>query len=295
MDMQAIDVVRRRTRRGSASRVVLLAGIGLLSVAGCSRQDGPSTFTERADKVARVKKLPRLSSAPGAPRLMEVYFNITNGREWIYDGVRWVPHDQTVDTFDQGQTEKGGVKALSTALTVAFSPSAAHPKHRAYDCTACHLVGGTPCLDPAGPAAAPGKSAPAFDESAKTCSNVSCHGAYSGTFTYSRWDWGIEGFEIANVQYAGSGGAASSWYRSGTTCTACHANPPALGDWHSPSHGFAWMTAARMCETCHPDAVSAVVGGRPVGVAIDAASAALHANGVVNVQARFSLKCFGCH
>ncbi len=295
MDELSLRVAQGRIRRGKvfAFPFALLAGIGMLSVAGCSgEEEAPSSSAQGA---ARVKKFPRLASAPDAPRLMEVYFNTTNGREWIYDGVRWVPHDQTVDSYGQGQAEQGAVGAARSALTVPFSPTGAHTKHRAYDCTACHLVAGTPCLDPAGPAAAPGQPPPAFDAIAKTCSNVSCHGAYSGNFTYYRWDWGIEALETVNVQYAGSGGAAASWYSTGSTCSSCHGNPPALGSWHSPSHGFGWMTAARMCETCHPDAMGGVVGGKTVGVAINATNAAMHANRIVNVQARFTNKCFGCH
>jgi hypothetical protein len=183
------------------------------------------------------------------------------------------------------------------ALTVPFSPSGAHPKHAAYACTACHTVGGSPCFDPSGPAVAAGNPAPAFDTSAKTCSSVACHGAYSGTYTYARWDWGLEDYEWITVAYAGSGGGAASWFSppGTTTCASCHGNPPVnTGHWHAPSHG-ASLAAARKCETCHPDAVSSVVGGTTVGVAINATNAALHANGVVNVQAKFSSKCFGCH
>ena len=230
---------------------------------------------------------------------MRVYFNTVNGREWIYDGARWVPHDETVDDFYKALAKKGAEKPgaqPSAALTVPFSPTGAHTKHGAHACTACHLIPGSPCLDPAGAAAAPGRPAPAFDATAKTCSNVACHGAYSGTFTYYRWDWGIEDYEAVVVAYAGSGGAANSWYSTGSTCTSCHGNPPTpIGNWHSPTHGFASMTAARKCETCHPDAISAVVGGMTIGVSINATYAALHANGVADVQAKFTSKCFGCH
>jgi predicted CxxxxCH...CXXCH cytochrome family protein len=230
---------------------------------------------------------------------MEAYFNTADQREWIYDGVRWVPHDQGVDGYDA--SEKKGTEATQAtelpraALTVPFSPTGAHPKHRAYECTTCHLVGGSPCLDPAGLAAAPARPAPAFDATAKTCSSVSCHGAYAGTFTYVRWDYGLDDFETVTVPYAGSGGAAGSWFTPGSTCTSCHGNPPdPTRNWHSPYHAPA-MAAGRKCETCHPDATSAVVGGATVGVSINATYAAQHANGVVNVQAKFTSKCFGCH
>jgi hypothetical protein len=55
------------------------------------------------------------------------------------------------------------------------------------------------------------------------------------------------------------------------------------------------MANGRKCETCHPDAISAVVNGTTIGVSIQATYAALHGNGVVNVQAKFTSKCFGCH
>jgi len=274
----------------------LIAGVGLLVVSGCSNQDGGAPFAERPRQIALARKLPRLASAPQAPRLMQVYFNTVNGREWIYDGVRWVPHDRSVDRYsDEAPAEKGAQTPPRAALTVPFSPTGAHTKHGAFACTACHLIPGSPCLDPAGPAAAPGKPAPAFDAAAKTCSSVACHGAYSGTYTYGVWDYGIDDVVYVTVPYAGSGGAAASWFSTGSTCSSCHGNPPPpTNNWHSPGHAPS-MSNGRTCEICHPDATSAVVGGKTVGVSIKAAYAALHGNGVVNVQAKFTSKCFGCH
>jgi hypothetical protein len=301
MDKQSIGVVQGRIRRSRALTVsiALLAGIGLLAVSGCSNQDGAAPSAERPGNIVLARKLPKLASAPKDPRLMQVYFNTVDRREWIYDGVRWVPHDPGVDKY-QASAEKGAEgmqpgEPRSSALTVPFSPTGAHTKHGAFACTACHLIPGSPCLDPAGPAAAPGKPAPAFDVSAKTCSSVACHGAYSGTFTYSRWDYGIDDIVYVTVPYAGSGGAANSWYSTGSTCSSCHGNPPDPATaWHSPNHAIT-MAAGRKCETCHPDAISAVVGGKTVGVSINATYATLHGNGAVNVQAKFTSKCFGCH
>ncbi|MBI5068372.1 MAG: hypothetical protein HZB56_09020 [Deltaproteobacteria bacterium] len=286
---------------GWAPATVLLVGIGLLGISGCSRQDGPPAppgSTVPAGKSVSTRRLPRLASAPTAPRLMQAYFNTVDGREWIYDGARWVPRDEGVDGRGDALVDRGaeGIgRSVQAALAVPFSPSGAHARHRAYDCAACHLVGGSPCLDPTGPAAASGKPSPAFDPAAKTCSNVSCHGAYSGTFTYTRWDYGLEEVEYVTVPYAGSGGAAGNWYTPGSTCTSCHGNPPSpTTAWHSPIHASSLATG-RKCETCHPDAISAVVGGSTVGVAINATYAALHGNGIADVQARFTSKCFGCH
>jgi predicted CxxxxCH...CXXCH cytochrome family protein len=204
---------------------------------------------------------------------MQVYFDTTSGREWIFDGIGWVPHDRTVDDFQAGpgQSHAGGKPGArpGAALTVPFSPSGAHAKHASQECATCHTVGGSPCFDSAGPAVAAGKPAPAFDAAAKTCSSVACHGAYSGTYTYARWDWGLDDYEWVNVPYSGSGGGAASWYSPAgtTTCASCHANPPVgTGNWHAPSHGGS-LAAARKCETCHPDAVSGIVAGATVGVA----------------------------
>ena len=300
MDKQFTGDVQGRIRRSTAWTlpVALLSGVGLLLISGCSGQDGAASSAEAA-RTAPARKLPQLASAPKSPRLMQVYFNTQDRREWIYDGVQWVPHDRSVDDFnravDRESAEKVPPGSQGAALNSApFTPTGAHTKHRAFACAVCHPVGGTPCLDPvvAGNAAS-------FDSTAKTCSNVSCHGAYSGTFTYSRWDYGIDDIEWVSVQYVGSGGGAASWYSTGSTgsnCSSCHGNPPApIGNWHSSTHGFSWLTAARKCETCHPDAISAVVGGTTVGVSINAAKAAMHANGVANVQGKFTSQCFGCH
>jgi hypothetical protein len=279
-------------RQSSAVRglLALVAGVGLLVVSGCSGQDGAASPADAARKTPAAK-VARLAAAPDAPRLMQVYFNTVNGREWIYDGVRWVPHDKSVDDVDSTppRVQPG------TALGTPFVPTGAHPKHRAFACAACHLVAGEPCLDPAGPAAAAGRPAPAFDVGAKTCSNIACHGAYSGTFTYTRWDYGIDDLETVVVPYAGTGGTTASWYTVGSTCTSCHGNPPApVTAWHSPTHAI-FMATGRKCEICHLDATSAVVAGKTVGVSIPSAYAALHGNGIVNVQAKFNSQCFGCH
>jgi predicted CxxxxCH...CXXCH cytochrome family protein len=281
-------------RQSSAVRglLVLVAGVGLLVVSGCSGQDGAATSAGAARKSAPAGKAPRLAAAPKSPRLMQVYFNTQNGREWIYDGAGWVPHDKTIDDVDSTtpRVQPG------TALGSTFVPTGAHPKHHAYECTVCHQIPGEPCFNPTGPAASPGKT-PSFDATTKTCSNIACHGAYSGTFTYTRWDYGIDDIEIVTVPYASSGGTAASWYTTGSTstCTSCHGNPPAaVNSWHSPTHAI-FMATGRKCEICHADATSAVVAGKTIGVAIPAAYAALHGNGIVTVQAKFSSQCFGCH
>ncbi len=288
-----------RERRASSPRfLILLAGAGWLAASGCTRQDeGSSSAT-----AAATRKVPRLGAAPAAPRMMQVYFNTETRSEWIYDGAQWVPHDDSVADFYEAQARKGGTaRPLGSLLDVSsvpgtFAPTGAHVKHDPFACTACHAVAGSPCFDPAGPAVAPRAPSPAFDAGAKTCSSVACHGAYSGTFTYDRYDFGSDTYLSITYAYAGSGGSAPSWYSTGGLgCASCHGNPPGPGpNWHSPTHG-AGLAAARKCETCHPDATSAVVGARTVGVAIVAAQASLHGNGVANVQPLFTSKCFVCH
>jgi predicted CxxxxCH...CXXCH cytochrome family protein len=289
---QSIGVLQDRIRgsRAMAIPVAVLAGIGLLVVSGCASQEGEGA------RSAAVRKVPRLSAAPANPRMMQVYFDTGNGREWIYDGVRWLPHDATIDDVEREPAQEGAGRAQpSASLTVPFSPTGAHAKHRAFACAACHLVGGSPCLDPAGPAAAAGKPPPGFDPVAKTCSNVACHGMYSGNYTYGRWDYGIDDVVYVTVPYSGSGGTTPSWFSTGSTCTSCHGNPPApTGAWHSSTHATT-MPTGRNCEICHLSATSAVVGGKVVGVAIKAAYASTHGDGVVNVQPKFTSKCFGCH
>ena len=60
------------------------------------------------------------------------------------------------------------------------APTGAHGKHPGYACTTCHRVGGRLAFDPAGPAYGTGTPSPSFDATAKTCSNVACHGVPAG-------------------------------------------------------------------------------------------------------------------
>jgi hypothetical protein len=277
--------------------LALAVGIGLLSVAGCTGQEGAASGSGPSAP-AKTRTVPRLASAPRSPRLMQVYFDTGNGREWIFDGARWVPHDDTVEEFTRALPSKdaGAPRPEASSLAGAtFVPTGAHAKHRAYDCTTCHTVGGSPCFDPAGKAVAAGRPAPTFDTAGKTCNSVACHGAYSGTFVYTRWNYDIDDVDYVTYAYTGTGGTTTSWYVAGSTCSSCHGNPPtAVNPWHSSGHGGSLATG-RNCEICHPDAVSATVGGRVVGVSINATNAAMHGNGTVNVVGKFTSKCFGCH
>lgn len=87
-------------------------------------------------------------------------------------------------------------------------------------------------------------TAATFDATAKTCSNVYCHGAT------------LDG---------ATGAATTPAWTSGTalTCTSCHADPPSLDGFHPTS------TSATACAACHPttvDSTGAVLasGGKHV-------------------------------
>jgi hypothetical protein len=212
----------------------------------------------------------------------------------------------TEEPLDLGQLGKApAIAKASAALTQdevcldgdpACTPTGAHGKHGTYACSVCHKVAGRLSFDRTGPAYATGYPAPTFDATAKTCSNVACHTVPPGTFSY--YFPGGDGEPVLNTVSYGGGAPrpTPSWYATGAIgCTACHDNPPRNGStgsnaWHSGYHGNQGPTGAyNQCQFCHPDATGA--GG--VGTAIT--NAALHGNGVANVQARFTSACFGCH
>lgn len=178
----------------------------------------------------------------------------------------------------------------------ACTPTGAHAKHGGNACSVCHKVAGRVVFDRNGPAYAAGYPAPTFDAATKTCSNVACHTVPPGTFSYV-FPGGDGEPEYYTVSYGGGAPRATpSWYATGAaSCTACHDNPPRNGStgsnvWHSGYHGGQGPTGTyNQCQFCHPDATG--TGG--VGTAIT--NATLHGNGVVNVQARFTSTCFGCH
>jgi predicted CxxxxCH...CXXCH cytochrome family protein len=169
--------------------------------------------------------------------------------------------------------------------------------HSGFTCAVCHKVGGRLSFDRNGPAYGSGQPAPTFDAAAKTCSNIACHGVPSGTWSYYVYDWGADDYILTTLTiYGNPGGVTPSWYATGAAgCGACHGNPPRNGSsgsnvWHSGNHGGQGPTGAyNQCQFCHPDAT----GSNGVGTAIT--NPALHGNGVFNVQATFTSRCFGCH
>jgi len=123
-----------------------------------------------------------------------------------------------------------------------------------------------------------------------TCSQVYCHGVYTGTFSYLFPD---DGFTPVDKTVAyGSTGGTPSWYASGGLgCDGCHGNAPTIPNspmryaWHSGYH-----YRGDHCQLCHPDAS----GSNGIGTSITNTS--LHINGTVNLVPQFEPSCFvGCH
>jgi len=246
----------------------------------------------------------RQPTAPKYAVFGMIYVNTKENREYIYDGSQWVPHDNSVDEFyrqkDKVQLQIANDVASPSLLASQTSPTGdcgtgtgAHAKHAAFDCQACHYVGGVLCFDINGPAVSPSNPLPSFDAIAKTCSNIACHGVPAGTFSY--YFPGGDGEPVLNtVTYGGNTVPTPSWYATGLGCGACYGNPPRNGSsgsnvWHSGYHAGGPTSASNQCQFCHPDAT----GTNGIGTAITNTS--LHANGTVEVQARFTSRCFGCH
>ncbi|GFO66965.1 hypothetical protein GMLC_05440 [Geomonas limicola] len=55
---------------------------------------------------AIAKEVQRLPHEPNNPRILQVYFNTTDNREYIYNGQEWVPHDASIDTYELKQYKK---------------------------------------------------------------------------------------------------------------------------------------------------------------------------------------------
>jgi predicted CxxxxCH...CXXCH cytochrome family protein len=196
----------------------------------------------------------------------------------------------------------------------ACAPTGKHLEHRAYGCATCHQCEGSVSFD----GSVAGASA-AFDATAKTCSNVACHGVPAGTFTYSKWDWGIEDMVTVSIPYGGGTPPVADWYAApGMGCGVCHGYPPkyngAAYAWHSGRHGSSTTANANACQLCHPDATGAYVyGGPPSRLATTGGlitscapgtycsapgvitNPSLHRNGVLDVAPRWASACNGCH
>jgi predicted CxxxxCH...CXXCH cytochrome family protein len=306
--------IMERCSRGE----IFLAATALLFsllVSGCGDESKQSSTGGDADagNVAAAKTLPtkgkvRLATAPAKTVFGMIWIDTTKNREYIYDGAKWVPHDQTVEAF---------YKSIAVPLAESMTPdevcldgdpnctpTGAHGPnslnnnaagHAAFACSVCHKVGGRLKFDRNGPAYAAGNPAPTFDATAKTCSNVACHGVPAGTFSY--YFPGGDGEPVLNtVNIIGNtAGTTPSWYSTGAAaCGACHGNPPRNGTdgsnvWHSGNHAGGPTSANNQCQMCHPDASGS--GGQGTTIT----NPSMHGNGIFNVQATFRSSCFNCH
>jgi len=284
-----------------------------LLVSGCGDESQSPQGTETsASNAAAAKTLPLrgkviLAKAPAKAVLGMIWIDSTKNREYIYDGAQWVPHDQSVEAFYKSiappVTESMTQDEVCLDGDPSCTPSGAHggpgttpAGHYAFNCSVCHKVGGRLVFDRNGPAYAAGKPAPTFDATAKTCSNIACHGVPAGTYSYY-FPGGDGEPELKTVNiYGNLAGITPSWYSTGAAaCGACHGNPPRNGTdgsnaWHSGSHGNQGPNHAyNQCQLCHPDASGS--GGQGTTIT----NPAQHANGSINVQARFTTACFNCH
>jgi Geobacter CxxxxCH...CXXCH motif (GSu_C4xC__C2xCH) len=300
------------------ARIVLslIGAVSIMGIASCGNQtvtpQGSTPSNTILAKGADVNTLPRhgklaAAEVPSKAVFGMIWVNTAEKREYIFDGANWVPHDQSVDEFYQTR-----LKVKSTPKTAALvaadvcvdgdpfcTPTGAHGKHGAFSCKVCHKFGGRLVFAKTGTDArayGAGLGTPAFDATAKTCSNVACHAVPSGTFSYYFMDGSGEAV-LNTVNYGSASRPTPAWYATGTAgCTACHDDPPRNGStgsnvWHSGYHGGQGPTgASNQCQFCHPDASSPNNG---IGDTIT--NATLHANGAVTVQATFKSACFGCH
>jgi hypothetical protein len=269
----------------------------LLIISGCGESSlqspGAATGTAPAAKG---------SAAPAKAAFGMKYRDSATNRVFIYDGADWVPYDNTVDEYYKTKASQKTVALVQDEVCVdgdvSCTPTGAHGKHAGFDCKVCHKVGGRLSFDKAGPAYKVGWPAPTFDATTKTCKNVACHGVPNGTFSYYFPD-GTGEAALNTVTYGstGTGAETPSWNGTASTgtCTGCHPNPPKNGSngsnvWHSGYHGNQGPTGEyNQCQFCHPDATGTN------GAATAITNAALHADGVVQVQATFKSICFGCH
>src|SRR6266702_48817 len=168
-----------------------------------------------------------------------------------------------------------------------------------FDCGQCHMtpadafsaghVDGPVATVTFGQLASRGSKPPVYARaSGAACASTYCHGGYTGTYTYSVWDWGLDEPSFTTVSYAGKN-ATPKWTDGPMACNSCHYNPPRNGTWHSGVHGY--NATYNACELCHPDAIGTATAG---GTAIT--NLALHVNGTVDVTPQWQAsRCFGCH
>ncbi len=208
----------------------------------------------------------------------------------------------------------GGANYCLDSKNNDICPDILHTKHQNVmnDCKGCHdltnnfIASGTFFKDSSKAAFKPGGPAPVFTPSgnwsspqtnnAASCSNIACHSIPAGTYTYYIWDWGIEDVVPVDYYYGGMSSAKALWQDNpSTNCNSCHGIPPIAGNvWHSGFHGN-YMIGANNCETCHPDAKSSTTPDGKTILSNYITAPSQHGNGTVDVVAKYTSRCFGCH
>jgi len=59
------------------------------------------------------KDIPSLEHEPDNPRILQVYYNTRDKREYIFNGQEWVPHDASIDSYVLKKYKKPNVPAGS--------------------------------------------------------------------------------------------------------------------------------------------------------------------------------------
>ncbi|GFO58169.1 hypothetical protein GMST_04940 [Geomonas silvestris] len=72
---------------------------------------------------AVAKEVQRLPHEPNNPKIMQVYFNTSDNREYIYNGQEWVPHDASVDTYELKHYKKAKDKKTTDSNGTSTSNS----------------------------------------------------------------------------------------------------------------------------------------------------------------------------
>lgn len=307
--------------------IIVLVSISIFS--GCGEQtsttqgdtSGSTTGTGKEVDGLPARGIQTVTTPPAKAVFGMIYIDATTNREYIYDGSQWVPHDTSVDdyyktTSSKTSANKSVVLPAAGACTLPdCNPDGAHLKHVGTNyanigCTSCHVPvmvnsnfdhfswfaqDGPAVIKPS--PTNPNPPLPSFDATTNTCSNIACHSVSAGTFSY--YFPGGDGEPVLNAINYGSnatGNITPSWYTLivGDACATCHPNPPANGSngsnvWHSGFHAGGSTAASNQCQFCHPDAY----GSNGKGTSIT--NPLMHGDGVVQVQARFSSRCFGCH
>ena len=262
--------------------------------------------------------IPKLAVAPKVTQslLGQLYFNTTDGKEYIFDGQEWVPHDSSIDTYASPKSTQLPGDNCTDELGNNICPDSLHIKHSAFmtDCQGCHTMSlsglsGLSLLwfsDNTKPAWLTPATAPVFSKlstsngratGTASCSNIACHSLSSatngGSFSYYFGQDG-EGLPVLQtVTYGGTiTGGSVNWVSTNlpsANCDACHGNPP-VGAYHATGAGghAGTIPGAQNCEFCHPNVV--LKNGKPVII-----NKAMHRNGIIDIKARYKSTCFNCH